>query len=99
MGSPHPALVISRDDVGVLPLRTVVPVTSWQEKFSVVPWMFALNPDAPNGLKSKSAADCFQTRSLDVSRFISRWGELDSATVEQVAVVVAEVIGLAVGKE
>ena len=93
LGNPHPALVLSRDDVGALPLRIVVPITSWQQRFVTVPWMPEIKADSTNGLRNRSVADCFQTRSFDVSRFIARWGELDPATLEQVAQTVAQVIG------
>ena len=94
LGSPHPALVLSRDDVGALPLRIVVPITSWQQRFSTVPWMPELRATPTNGLKNRSVADCFQTRSFDVTRFMARWGELDSQTLEDVTQIVAEVIGI-----
>lgn len=94
LGSPHPALVVSRDDVGVLPLRIVVPITSWQQRFSIVPWMPELKATANNGLKNRSVADCFQTRSFDVQRFIARWGEVEAATLDNVTQIVAEVIGV-----
>jgi mRNA interferase MazF len=86
--------VLSRDDVGVLPLRVVVPITTFQAKFAGVPWMLEIQPDAKNGLKNHSVADCFQPRSFDVGRFIARWGELDSVTVERAARTVAEVLGV-----
>jgi len=99
MGSPHPALVLSRDDVGVLPLRVVVPVTSWQPRFAGVPWMVEVMPDAANGLRNRSVLDCFQPRSFDVGRFLSQWGELDPAVVERAARTVAEVLGVAAQPE
>lgn len=99
MGDPHPALVVSRDDVGALPLRIVVPITSWQARVSTVPWMLELDPNPANGLKNKSVADCFQTRSFDVGRFLWRWGELDAQTTEKVARLVAEVVGASFGFE
>lgn len=94
MGNPHPALVLSRDDVGVLPLRVVVPITTFQARFAGVPWMLEIQPDAGNGLKSHSVADCFQPRSFDMGRFLARWGEVDAVTVEKAARTVAEVLGV-----
>lgn len=99
MGSPHPALVLSRDDVGVLPLRVVVPVTSWQARFADVPWMIEVKPNAANGLRNRSVLDCFQPRSFDVKRFLEPWGQLDLAEVELAARTVAEVLGVAVEPE
>lgn len=96
MGQRHPAIVLSRDDVGVLPLRVIVPITSFQAQFAGVPWMVELQPDPNNGLKRHSVADCFQPRSFDLSRFITRWGEADAATVDKCAVVVARVLGVTI---
>jgi len=91
---PHPALVLSRDDVGILPLRVVVPLTTFQERFATVPWMITLEPDATNGLRRKSVVDCFQPRSFDTGRFLEKWGELNQAQVEEVARTVAAVMGI-----
>jgi mRNA interferase MazF len=99
MGNPHPALVLSRDDVGTLPLRVVVPITSWQPRFATVPWMIEISPSGTNGLTNRSVADCFQPRSFDLSRFLTRWGQLDSITTERAAQTVAEVLGVALSRE
>lgn len=93
MGSRHPALVVSRGDVGVLPLRVIVPLTTFRRKFVGVPWMVELDATKENGLRHKSVADCFQPRSFDLSRFIERWGALDADTVDRVARTVSQVIG------
>ncbi len=94
--NPHPALVLSRADMGVLPLRVIVPLTSFRANFAGVPWMVELFPDAQNGLRNHSVADCFQPRSFDLSRFISRWGTLDGATVDKCARTVSEVLGVTI---
>lgn len=96
MGARHPALVVSRNDVGVLPLRVIVPITTFQASFAGVPWMLELLPDKANGLRHKSVADCFQPRSFDLSRFVTRWGTLDESSVDQVARTVAQVIGVVI---
>ena len=98
MTNPHPALVLSRDDIGVLPLRVVVPLTTFQERFANVPWMIVLEPDASNGLRRKSVVDCFQPRSFDTSRFREKWGELTPSQVEEIARTVAEVLGVLLDK-
>ena len=88
----RPALVISRDDVGALPLRVIVPLTSWQPHLTAA-WLIALEADAETGLSRRSVADCFQPRSFDLSRFLSKLGEADQAKVEEIAQTVAQVIG------
>ena len=92
--NPHPAVVLSRDDVGVLPLRVVVPITSFQPRFANVPWMVVINANATNGLRHKSVADCFQPRSFDVGRFREKWGEVTAEQADEIARVVAEVLGV-----
>lgn len=96
MSRKHPALVLSRDDVGVLPLRVVVPITTFQAQYAGVPWLLQLQPDTNNGLRHHSVADCFQPRSFDLSRFMKRWGTADAATVDECAKVVARVLGVAI---
>jgi mRNA interferase MazF len=46
----RPAVIVSVDAVGVLPLRVVVPITSWKEYYVQAPWMVRIDPDPQNGL-------------------------------------------------
>src|SRR5690606_6557581 len=39
---PRPARVVSADDIGVLPLRIVVPITQWDASRSNLPWFVPL---------------------------------------------------------
>lgn len=41
----RPALILSVDAIGALPLRVVVPITGWKERFSKAPWLVRLEPD------------------------------------------------------
>lgn len=88
----RPAIVISRDDVGALPLRVIVPLTSWQPHLTAA-WLTPVEADAGTGLSRRSVADCFQPRSFDLSRFVSKLGNADPAKVEEIAQIVAQVIG------
>ncbi len=90
----RPAVVVSLDKVGVLPLRLVVPFTTWQPQFVGVPWLIPILPTLTNGLTNQSAADAFQTHSFSTGRFLKRLGELDSAEVEKIAVAVAASVGV-----
>lgn len=92
--NPHPAIVLSRNDVGILPLRVVVPVTSFQMRFKTAPWMVAIDANPQNGLHHKSVADCFQPRSFDIGRFLKKWGALEESQVEEIAKTVALVLGV-----
>ena len=45
----RPAVVVSVDTIGRLPLRIVVPVTDWQSTFAQLPWFVYLPASSANG--------------------------------------------------
>ncbi len=91
----RPAVIISDDAIGILPLRVVVPMTDWKERYAVAPWMITILPDVLNGLSKPSAADAFQIRSVAQERFVQRIGALNSNQIEQILKAVQIVIGAA----
>ena len=74
----RPAIIVSSDAVGVLPLKVIVPLTDWKDHYEVAPWMVKVEPDTHNGLDKISAADTFQVRSLAQERFVRKLGKLDA---------------------
>jgi mRNA interferase MazF len=80
----RPAIIVSSDAVGVLPLIVIVPLTDWKDRYEVAPWMVKLDPDAHNGLEKTSAADTFQVRSLAQERFVRKLGKLDPRRMAQI---------------
>ena len=72
----RPALIVSADDVGLLPLYVVVPITSWDAAYENLPWFVQLLPDSTNGLSKPSGADAFQVKSVSKDRFIKRLGKV-----------------------
>ncbi|MCL2192368.1 MAG: type II toxin-antitoxin system PemK/MazF family toxin [Treponema sp.] len=93
MRKTRPALIINADAFGKLPLKIIAPITDWKEHFSNYSWMVRLDPSPKNGLKKKSAIDCFQIRSLSVERFTVPLGSVGSETIEQVQGAVNQVLG------
>jgi mRNA interferase MazF len=84
MRKVRPAVIISRDDVGILPLRVLVPLTGWQAHFTGTPWMVRVEPSPDNGLSKTSAADVFQVRSASTLRFVSLLGRLEDAEMQAI---------------
>lgn len=80
----RPAVVVSRDAIGSLALRIVVPITAWQDRFRDCDWLIRLNPDASNNLDKPSAADTFQIRSVSIRRFVRRLGHLSGAETDRI---------------
>ena len=89
----RPAVIVSEDAIGILPLRVIVPLTDWKERYSVALWMISITPDAQNGLTKPSAADAFQIRSVSQERFVQRIGALNNDQLKQILKAIQIVIG------
>jgi mRNA interferase MazF len=90
----RPAVVISDDAIGVLPLRIVVPITGWDSRYAANPWMIRVRPLKANGLTKESAADAFQVKSVSEGRLKKRLGTLMADEVEEIAAAIGLCIGL-----
>lgn len=90
----RPAVIVNDDAVGILPLKVVVPITDWKERYAVAPWMSKLDPDAENGLSKPSAADAFQVRSLSQERFVRRLGNLSPENLQTISQALAVVLSI-----
>jgi len=62
----RPAVVVSSDGVGKLPLKLIAPITNWKPAFASSHWHVRLEPDSTNGLSKVSAVDTLQLRGVDV---------------------------------
>jgi mRNA interferase MazF len=89
----RPALVVSVDSIGRLPLRMVVPITEWKTGYSAYPWFVHLPATAGNGLMKDSGADAFQTKSVSTGRFTRRLGTVTDVQIDAVASAVALCVG------
>jgi mRNA interferase MazF len=90
----RPAVIVSEDAIGILPLRVIVPLTDWKERYTAAPWMVLINPDQNNGLGKPSAADALQIRSVAQERFVRRIGTLQTAWVKEILIAIRVVIGV-----
>jgi mRNA interferase MazF len=89
----RPAVVLSMDSVGRLPLKIVVPITDWKPTFVNFAWFVYLPATPDNGLKKDSGADAFQVKSLAAARFLSKLGELRGSQMDDIAAAVAACVG------
>jgi mRNA interferase MazF len=90
----RPAVIVSDDAVGILPLKVIVPITDWKEPYTAIPWMIRLNPDTVNGLTKMSAVDTFQIRSISTQRFVRRLGRLTDDQMRDISGALATVLRL-----
>lgn len=90
----RPAIIVNDDGVGVLPLRVIVPLTDWKDRYQVAPWLVKVAPDKTNNLTKPSAVDTFQVRSVSQKRFVRQIGIIDAPTMAQIETALATVLGL-----
>jgi len=88
----RPAVIINDDSIGVLPLRVIVPITQWKDKFSGAIWMIRIEPDRQNRLSKLSAIDTFQIRSISTARFIKKVGLISPDILREIKTAVKAVI-------
>ena len=89
----RPALVISVDYLGRLPLKMVVPITDWKDRYDEFPWFVCIRPTKGNGLVKLSGADSFQTKSVALERFKQRLGIVSESEITDVVNAVRLCIG------
>jgi mRNA interferase MazF len=80
----RPAVIISSDAVGKLPIKLVAPITDWKDYFEGNLWHVRIEPDEQNGLSKISAVDALQLRGMDTQRFVEKLGEIDKNTLEEI---------------
>jgi mRNA interferase MazF len=90
----RPAVIVNDNGVGVLPLRVIVPLTDWKDRYTLAPWMVRIAPSSSNGLSKVSAADTFQVRSLSQERFIQKIGALTNAQMSAIGKALATVLAI-----
>ncbi len=79
----RPCVILNNNDIGLLPLKIVAPITEFKAHYKDNPWMLVIQPSQQNRLTNKSVLDLFQLRSLSDERFIRKLGELDTNLKKQ----------------
>ncbi len=88
----RPAIVVSHDEIGRLPLKTVVPVTDWKPNYAHYPWMVRVEDSVGNGLSEVSAIDCFQIKNFANQRFVKKLGSINDDMLKIVHVTIAKTL-------
>ncbi len=88
----RPAVVVSSDSVGKLPLKLAAPIADWKEYYAGNIWHVKIEPDITNCLTILFAVDVLQLRGMDVQRFIRKIGELSTTDMEELARAIAAVV-------
>lgn len=90
----RPGVIVNDNALGKLPLKIIVPITDWKDRYEIAPWMVKIEPDAENGLNKISTADCFQIRSISQERLIKKLGYLKFETHNEIKEAIKKVLTL-----
>lgn len=90
----RPSIIVNDDRLGKLPLKVIVPITDWKDRYDIAPWMVKIEPNATNGLCKDSSADCFQIRSLSQERLIKKLGYIDNDTLNEIKEAIKKVLDM-----
>ncbi len=90
----RPAVIVNDDAIGILPLKVIVPVTEWDDRYAVAVWLVKIESDRISGLEKTSAADAFQVRSVSHKRFVKRIGKVSEDTMQRIVNALAAVFGI-----
>jgi mRNA interferase MazF len=88
----RPAIIISSDTVGKLPIKLVAPITDWKPYFAQNIWHVKIVADISNGLTKDSAVDSLQLRGVDLQRFIRKIGGVSELQLLSILAAIVTVI-------
>jgi mRNA interferase MazF len=88
----RPAIIVSSDSLGILPVLVVVPVTDWKEWYTKMLWHVKVANDVTNGLDKVSAVDVLQIRSVSIERLTKKLGRVSSTVMEEIVAAIAAVV-------
>ena len=90
----RPAVIVNDDSIGILPLKVIVPISEWKDRYAVAPWMVRVEPDRENGLDKPSVADAFQVRSVAQERFVQQIGKFSDPVMQGISRALAVVLSI-----
>ena len=90
----RPAVIVNDNSLGKLPLRVIVPITDWKERYDIAPWMIKIEQNSKNGLTKDSSADCFQVRSISQERFIKKLGNISDIIMNEIKTGLSRVLSI-----
>jgi mRNA interferase MazF len=88
----RPAVVISADHIGRLPIKLVSPITDWKDHYARYIWLVRIDPDSDNSLSKTSAIDTFQLRGVSLQRFIHKVGCVSETKMREIVIAIGDVV-------
>ena len=79
----RPCIIVSNDDIGVLPLKVVIPLIGHKESHNGKSWLVPIVPTSENGLEKTSTADALNIRSVSDVCMLKKIGSINDETYVQ----------------
>lgn len=89
----RPCIIVSNDDVGVLPLKIVVPLIGYKEHHNKS-WLVKIEPTKNTELSKDSTADPMHIRSVSHDRILKKIGSIDDNTYSKLKEAIKIVLDL-----
>lgn len=83
MQKTRPCIIVSNNDIGVLPLKVVVPFIGYKDIHKGKSWLVVVEPNEANGLSKISTADTLNIRSVSDERILKKIGSIDELTYQK----------------
>ena len=80
----RPCIVVSNDDIGILPLKVVIPLIGHKILHENKSWLVKIAADTHTGLSKPSTADALQMRSVSHEQLVEKIGVIDDETYTKV---------------
>lgn len=90
----RPCVIVSSNEIGILPLKVIAPITDYKPRYDSVPWMVELSPDGINNLSKRSVLDLFQLRSVSQVRLIKNTGKVGKDEFQKILEATKIVFGI-----
>jgi len=90
----RPSIIVNDNSLGKLPLKIIVPITDWKDRYEIAPWMIKIEPDNNNGLTKTSSADCFQVRSVSQERLARKIGTISEKLMDDIRIGLSKVLSI-----
>jgi mRNA interferase MazF len=90
----RPGIIVNDDELGILPLRIIIPITDWKDRYGAALWIVKIESNNKTGLTKASAADCFQIRSISKERFVRKLGAIDINQIVDIEYSLSKVLSI-----
>ena len=90
----RPAIIVNDNQLGKLPLKIIVPLTDWKDRYAIATWMVKIDSDTINNLSKTSATDCFQVRCVAEERFIKCIGNVTDKQLAEIQLAFTKVLSI-----